>query len=563
MSTSTPTPTPSPTPIICGSGVTTGNYYYTDCCGNFQEGYGAEVLVSLNYFLPFAGVQLLNVPASTLCATPTSTPTPTVTPTNTASNTPTPTLTKTPTSTPTVTPTPSRAVSFVTKNDCDVITLFPLGVECNGINPSGPDTLDGRLFLNITGGTSPYDITWEGGQKTPYLFNLGGGFYNVTVVDYYGDYTAITNCELIAPSPTPTNTTTPTVTPSATPTIAGLCFNIIWSDGTVVQIEFTFAGYLNGKPRWYNSANGYYVQWSPTLGWRITGYSYQGGVLGSNTTSNIPTSGWISLGGTYTATVNVNQGVCTPFNSLYFTLQTSPASCTNTCNGSIIVTPFGGVAPYSYSLDNGVTTQTSNIFSNVCAGNYAVTIIDSASNTYTQSVTIASSAILTNYSVGLQVLNLNTAGNTKQQRWQVVVSPPLPAGVTLSYNLNIAIDQLEQRPGGGIIDYSVSIRKNGVNQSPTSTSTTSISPRPFCSPQTQTESDYTESVALTMTNNDIVSGTSVSQIFVEQPQSVNGCSTVLRQVMRVSLNNVNIQGCNCCAASFNQGTATFTHAGGV
>ena len=567
MSTSTPTPTPTVTPtqtgIICGSGVTTGNYYYTDCCGNFQEGFGAELLVSFNYSQPFAGILPLNVPASTICATPTSTPTPTLTPTNTATNTPTPTLTKTPTATPTNTPTPSRAVSFITKNDCDVITLFPLGVECDGINPSGPDTLDGRLFLRITGGTSPYDITWEGGQKTPYLFNLGGGFYNVQVVDYYGDYTAFTNCELIAPSPTPTNTTTPTVTPSATPTIAGLCFNIIWSDGTVVQIEFTFAGYLNGKPRWYNSANGYYVQWTPTLGWRITGYSYQGGVLGSNTTSTIPTSGWVSLGGTYTATVNVNQGVCTPFNSLYFTLRTSPASCTNTCNGAIIVTPFGGVAPYSYSLNNGLTTQTSNIFSNVCAGSYAVTIIDSASNTYTQSVTIASSSIQTNYSVGLQVLNLNTAGNTKQQRWQVVVSPALPAGVTLSYNLNAVATQLEQGPGGGTIDYSMLVKKNATNQSTTASSTTAITPRPFCAPQNQIETIYNETYPLTMTSGDIVSGTSVSQIFVEDPESVNGCSTVLRQVITVSLSNVNIQGCNCCAATFNQGTATFTHAGGV
>ena len=567
MSTSTPTPTPtvtpSPTAIICGSGVTTGNYYYTDCCGNFREGTGGEQLVILNYSLPFAGVVLLNTPATTICATPTSTPTPTVTPTNTASNTPTPTLTKTPTSTPTVTPTPSRAVSFLTKNDCDVITLFPLGVECNGINPSGPDTLDGRLFLNITGGTSPYDITWEGGQKTPYLFNLGGGFYNVTVVDYYGDYTAITNCELIAPSPTPTNTTTPTVTPSSTPTIQGLCFNIIWSDGTVVQIEFTFAGYLNGKPRWFNSANGYYVQWTPTLGWRMTGYSYQGGVLGSNTISTIPTSGWISLGGTYTATVNVNQGVCTPFNSLYFTLRTSPASCTNTCNGAIIVTPFGGVAPYSYSLNNGLTTQTSNIFSNVCAGNYAVTIIDSASNTYTQPVTIASGGILTNYSVGLQVLNLNTVGNTKQQRWQVVVSPALPAGVTLSYNLNIVVDQLEQGPGGGTIDYSTLVRKNTTSQSTTASTTSAINPRPFCAPQNQIETLYNETYPLTMITGDIVSGLSVSQIFVEDPETVNGCSTVLIQSITVSLSNVNIQGCNCCTGTFNQGTAFFTHAGGV
>ena len=259
MSTSTPTPTPTITPtrtgIICGSGVTTGNYYYTDCCGNFQEGYGAEVLVSLNYLLPFAGVQLLDTPATTICATPTSTPTATVTPSVTATNTPTPTLTKTPTATPTNTPTPTRNVSFITKNNCDVITLFPLGVDCQGINPTGPNTLDGRLFLRITGGTAPYDISWEGGQKTPYLFNLGGGFYNVTVVDYYGDYTAITNCELIAPSPTPTNTATPTPTPTTTPSFSGLCFNIIWSDGTVVQLEFTFAGYYNNFPQWFDSTN--------------------------------------------------------------------------------------------------------------------------------------------------------------------------------------------------------------------------------------------------------------------------------------------------------------------
>lgn len=563
MSTQTPTPTPTTTPIVCGSGVTTGNHYYYDCCGNFIEGTAEGVLVSMTYGLPNAGITILNAPATTLCATPTSTPTPTVTPSITATNTPTPTLTKTPTATPTNTPTPSRAVTFVTKNDCDVITLFPLGVECQGINPSAPNALDGRLFLRITGGTAPYDITWEGGQKTPYLFNLGGGFYNVTVVDYWGDYTAITNCELIAPSPTPTNTTTPTPTPSNTPSLEGLCFSIIWSDGTVVQIEFTFAGYLNGKPRWYNAANGYYVQWTPILGWRVTGYSYQGGTLSSNTTANIPLSNWISVSGTYTATVNVNQGVCTPFNSLYFTTQTSPANCEGTCNGSIIVTPFGGVAPYQYSLDNGVTTQTSNIFSNICGGGYSVTIIDSSANTYTQSVTVTNAATSTTYSVGLQVINTTTQGGTRQQKWRVVVSPALPAGVTLSYNLNIDITQLEQRPGGGIIDYQTIVKKNTTTQSTTATSTSSISPRPYCSPQTQTQTLYDEVYPLTMVANDIVSGTSISQISVDDPESINGCSTVLQQSLVVSLTNVNIQGCTCCAATFNQGNATLNHIRGV
>jgi hypothetical protein len=563
MSTPTPTTTPSPTPIVCGSGITTGNFYYTDCCGNFQEGYGLEELVSLNYGLPYAGITILNVSASTLCPTPTNTPTPTVTPTITASNTPTPTHTQTSTPTPTVTPTPSRAATFVTKNDCDVITLFPLGVECEGINPTGPDTFDGRLFLRITGGTAPYNITWEGGQKTPFLFNLGGGFYNVQVVDYYGDYTAFTNCELIAPSPTPTNTPTPTVTPSATPTFSGLCFNIIWSDGTPVQLEFDFNGYLNGYPRWYDSVNNYYVQWSPILGWRISGYTYQGAVLGSNTPSTVPTSGWNALGGTYSATVNVNQGDCGSFSTLYFTLQTSPATCQSTCNGSVIVTPFGGVSPYQYSIDNGVNYQNSTLFNGLCGGSYPITILDSSGNTYTQQVTVANAGTTTNYSVGLQILSLNTAGITKQQSWNVVVSPPLPAGVTLSYILNISIDQLEQRPGNGIIDYATVVKKNGIGQFTTAQTTSSLTPRPFCSPQTQTETDYTEIFPLTMSVGDVVSGTSISQISLDNPANINGCSTLLTQNITVSLNNVNITGCNCCSASFNQSTATFAHSVGV
>ena len=563
MSTPTPTTTPSPTPIVCGSGITTGNHYYYDCCGNFIEGNGAEELVSLDYTMPYLGIYLLGAPASTVCPTPTNTPTPSVTPSITPTNTPTHTNTQTPTATPTVTPTPSRETYYVSKNECDVITLFPLGVECNGVNPSGPDTFDGRLFLKITGGTAPYNITWDGGQKTPYLLNLGGGFYNVTVVDYYGDFTATTNCQLIAPSPTPTNTPTPTITPSATPSFSGLCFNIIWSDGNIEQLEFVFNGYLNGKPRWYDSTNGYYVQWSPVSSWRISGYTYQGSVLGSQTTSTIPQSGWGAIGGSNTATVSVNQGVCGDFSTLYFTLQTSPATCEGTCNGSINVTPVGGVAPYQYSIDGGTTYQASSIFSNICGGSYGVTVLDSTGNTYTQQVTVANSGNVANYQVGLQVLNLTSAGITKQQQWKVNVTPALPAGVTLTFNLNIQIDQLEQRPGNGIIDYSTVVKKNTTGLSTTATSTSSVVPRPFCSPQTQTESDYAEIYPITMTVGDVISGTSISQISLDNPANINGCSTVLNQTMTVSVNSVNVTGCNCCNAAPNQSTATFSHYVGV
>jgi len=108
--TPTPDPTPSTTPIICGSGVTTGNYYYTDCCGNFIQGTNTNVIVTMDYTKPTNGVTKLGVIATTTCPTPTQTPAPTNTPTFTQTPTNTPTLTQTPTTTITQSPTPSNLI---------------------------------------------------------------------------------------------------------------------------------------------------------------------------------------------------------------------------------------------------------------------------------------------------------------------------------------------------------------------------------------------------------------------------------------------------------------------
>ena len=67
----TQTITPTSTPLVCGSGYTTGNHYYYDCCGNLVTGSEIELLVALDYTKPYVGIVLLNEPASVLCATPT------------------------------------------------------------------------------------------------------------------------------------------------------------------------------------------------------------------------------------------------------------------------------------------------------------------------------------------------------------------------------------------------------------------------------------------------------------------------------------------------------------
>jgi len=118
------------------------------------------------------------------------------------------------------------------ENECGVITIFPMNIECVSISPSTTESNDGRVSVSITGGTPPYKYTWEGDNigndsHAPAIDNVSIGDYTVTVVDYWGDFTATTTCTLTAytdcnfsgtvseftpPTPTPTKTPTPTPT---------------------------------------------------------------------------------------------------------------------------------------------------------------------------------------------------------------------------------------------------------------------------------------------------------------------------------------------------------------
>lgn len=560
--TQTMTVTPTATAIICGSGVTTGEFYYYDCCRNFIKGYSREELVMMNYSLPFNGVIPINAPATTICSTPTPTPTASSSPTP----TPTPSVTVTPEVSPTLSPTPTPTgtpiygVKYV--NTCDPITLFPLGVECYGTDPTSTFALDGRLFLRITGGTAPYDITWNNGQKTPFLFNLGNGSYQVTVVDYYGDFTASTICDVVAPTNTPTPSVTPTLTPSPTFVYPTLCFNIGWQGLAPVQIEFTPSSPVNGKVSW-TSVSGYTIEWNPFNNtWNMVGYTFNGGSLQSKTTSNIPDNGWYSVGTNLLANVSVVQSACSAYTFLDMNIQTFSTDCEGNCNGSIVINPIGGSAPYQYSINNGVTYQLSNIFTNLCASTYPVVVLDASGITDTQTVVVQQQAATTTYSVGVQKINQTSGGLSRTMTWKVTVSPALPVGVTLNFDLLVSVSQSEKRPGSGDINYTSQVKKNTTTVGTTPVTTSSIVPRPFCSPNTQTDTNIVETRTLTMTNGDVVSGTSVSTLEVLSPQNINGCATVLQQGIVVSVTNLSVSGCNCCTGLNNQGIALLTQTAG-
>jgi gliding motility-associated-like protein len=76
------------------------------------------------------------------------------------------------------------------------------------------------------------------------------------------------------------------------------------------------------------------------------------------------------------------------------TVSTVAAICNGESNGVINVTPAGGIQPYEYSINAGVSWQNSNIF-NMAAGNYSVTIRDVNGCTARQLITVAEPALLT------------------------------------------------------------------------------------------------------------------------------------------------------------------------
>ena len=580
--TRTPNPTPSTTPIICGQGVTTGSYYYTDCCGNFQQGTDVKLLVTMDYTKPSNGITILYSPASVTCPTPTPTVTPTLTPTNTTTPTITPTSTTTPTLTRTPTQTPTNSQVVRLKNDCDVFTLFEMGVKCNPISqPKTSKSLDGILSLIVTGGTSPYSYYWAGGQRSQTLIGVPQGTYEVVVVDYYGDYTATTFCSLLAPTATitPSPTATPTITPSGT--APQLCFIAI--GGTSYgPLQFVGNGSKNGKTTWTNNGD-YNITWvSSRNRWEILGSDnitpfapVGGGLFASTTTSLYPDAGWGLVGGTQTYSATVTQGKCPSSIPLQVTLTAENSSCNTTtnCNGSITVNASYGVAPYAYSINNGVTYQTASVFTNLCPGTYTILTSDATNATNIQTITVGYDtqpityqlSLSANTSAAQTITTDNYASSTTYLK--AVVTPPLPIGLTIGFDLTVSSVKTYNGPGTGVITDTINITEGGILKTPSTTSSISqTGDRPNCNPESQvvvTEAD-TYNLAMTSTSKVLITDGSILEITEGAAGAQSNCLTNLEQTIYAQFTVPSIIGCDCCSVvadsnlvSINNNSATY------
>jgi len=592
--TRTPNATPSSTPILCGQAFTSVNpgssYFYTDCCGNFQQGNQSGLSITMDYTKPSNGVVKLNITASVSCPTPTPTQTPTLTPTNTTTPTFTPTNSPSPTPTLSSSPTPSNSAVVKLKNNCDVFTLFDMGVTCNPITfPSSQTSLDGVLSLLITGGTTPYSIYWEGGQRTQTLVGIPQGNYQVTVVDYYGDYTASTVCSLFPPTQTmtPSPTVTPTVTPSGV--CPPLCLIAISTSLAYGPLQFNCNGMRNGRTTWRTNDGQYNIVWNSSLSrWEVTGSNPTipfnpsgGGIFISNSSSSIPLTGWVIAGGLNTYSVTMTQGTCPSVIPVQVSLSVNNNSCNNVinCDGDIIVNAQYGNPPYLYSINGGSTYQSTNTFQDLCTGTYNITVLDSAGNTDIESATVGFDQQPVTYQLSLSA---NTAAtqditlsnyNSRTTFYQIVSTPSLPQGVTIPFNLTISSIKTFNGPGTGTITDTFLMFENGVLKTPSTTQTiVQTGGRPNCSPETFTAVTEADTYQLQIGNNYpvFIENTSVLTITQGQSGAQSNCLTNLTQQITAQFTQQSINGCRCCeviadSASniINSNSVTFNSTGNI
>jgi hypothetical protein len=435
------------------------------------------------------------------------------------------------------------------RNECNVITIFPMTVGCVVQNPSSPNATDGELSVSITGGTPPYTIVWSNGNVSPAIGNLSVGTYTAIVTDYSWpdsgpDYTATTTCVLTAPIPT-TTTTSITTAPVIT---YDFCLTILGD----LLIHFNPNGTDSGGiQKWISDDSVYQVVWNNSLNrWEVIGGTLYYSVLSSS--QYPPLSGWYLVGSQ--GTVVANEGDCVSLESLpTFLSSINQPSCE--CDGTITINPSNGTPPYQFSIDNGVSFSNSGLFNGLCPGTYNLQIKDSQNNLSTNETVILNNFTApTTYTISLLTTNNITTNNiltlTTQYTTTVNVTPALPVGTTITFDLSHA-NTAEVSPNqntGSVINNSV-LTKNSTVIPPTSQPvTTYVNPNGNTIDGCQMEDVYVTQknhnwVSVSVTNGDVIVINTTTT--VNKPLTRDVCAIVTSNDS-FDITNAIISGCNCC-----------------
>ena len=231
------------------------------------------------------------------------------------------------------------AQTAVTVTDAPGPVLSPstiVNVLCNGFS-------NGSISVNASGGTSPLTYSINNGssyQTSAQFSNLTVGTYGIVVSDANG--CTVSSSELIT-QPAPVNFTL-NVT-------AATCGN---SNGTI-----TVANASGGAGNYQFSVDG--------------GNIWQTSVMFDSlnaTTYTVVLQDGNACTATQTTVINNISG------PVISNIAVTDLKCNGDSGGAIVLTQSSGTGPFQYSINNGQTLQMGNVFNNLAAGNYDLTIVD-------------------------------------------------------------------------------------------------------------------------------------------------------------------------------------------
>lgn len=222
--------------------------------------------------------------------------------------------------------------------------------------------LAGVVTVASAGGTAPYTYTFKKGSgeimfedHTSTIYSgLPAGTYFVSSKDANGCESEAKEITIVYPTPILVNVVSTPLT--CTNTTAAVTINV--SGGTAPYLYSNDSGRTYSTTQTFNLAAGTYS------------------VYAKDAVGNI---GWKS----YTIK---------PYAALAVTSINTNISCFGTLSGIINATATGGVAPYTYSIGSGYTT--SNVFSNLSARTYTLSVKDAVGCTTTSSVIISQPNLL-------------------------------------------------------------------------------------------------------------------------------------------------------------------------
>lgn len=248
-------------------------------------------------------------------------------------------------------------VTVTDANNCSKVLVDTISqpsmiiINLTTTDPTCFNTSNGSMQVNVSGGTPGYAYNWSNGASTPFLSNVSGGTYDLTITDLNGCTTTVS-----------ATLNTPTAL-NVEPNITNIsCYGL--QNGS---ISLNVSG--GSAPYAYNWSNG------------------QTGSIISNANA-----------GTYMVTIT-DQNLCS---SVYIYTITEPTElmvshtqsgvlCNGENTGFIYLNAMGGTPPYTFLWSNGAITSD---IQNIGAGTYTYTISDANQCMQTQSIDLVGSTVI-------------------------------------------------------------------------------------------------------------------------------------------------------------------------